>query len=679
MKINKLIIITIILTTILTTSILAQEVNTGIKEELENLYQYESLEATVTVDGQFTIEGSDKSASADELTTTISIFPYQNFYQTLLDISTTSQATNENINEDNHEITLEYENPEITSHEFSINSKIKTSSANHKLTKKVDFPIKLTEEEINNNNLNEYLKVTETIDWETKAIQAKAAELSQNKDDLFEVTFALAYWVEENIEYDLSTLNSESSLKASTVLQNKNGVCDEMTSLFLAMSRSLGIPAKFVSGLTYSNSELFDEPWQAHGWAEVYFPDHGWVTFDPTFGQYGYVDATHIPMKESSDPKEYSSQFSWLGSDIELTNSQIEFNPEITSRGDIRESPYNLNIEILSNTVQFGSYNLITAYLDSKDNSYTTSTLELFVPQEIEVISKTKQSTIIPTQNTKAIYWLIKVDPNLKEGYSYTFPYVIRTDLGETIENKFTSNEVDQSFTKEELEQIIPTEKSLSALEKISVNCDYETTIQLGTENPITCQIKNIHSNPINNLQVCHQNNCQTQNLDIAQTITFDSTITESTSGFKSQSISVTNNDLEYTLILPLQVQDTPNLNIEIDAPTTVNLNEDYTIKLKLTQDSFTQVDLLNISLEVAPSTFNWEVENFQGEETITLETNSKNLKKNNEIIVTYNWKDQNGNFHEKTTKTELNITPNTTKDKFMLLINRLNIFFASI
>ena len=155
---------------------------------------------------------------------------------------------------------------------FGYNAEILTKNIRQKVRIKIPFPLT----EVSGNE--EYLKATKTIDSDNPEIVAKATELAEGEDDLFKVVFKLASWVEESVNYDLNTLTAKASQKASWVLENKQGVCDEMTSLFIAMARSLGIPARFVKGISYSTSELFSNPWQPHGWGEVYFPTIGWVS-----------------------------------------------------------------------------------------------------------------------------------------------------------------------------------------------------------------------------------------------------------------------------------------------------------------------------------------------------------------------------------------------------------------
>jgi hypothetical protein len=59
------------------------------------------------------------------------------------------------------------------------------------------------------------------------------------------------------------------------------------------MARAVGIPAKLVAGVVYS-----DGVFAYHIWVEVWTGD-GWYALDPTVGA-GSVDATHIKLAESA-------------------------------------------------------------------------------------------------------------------------------------------------------------------------------------------------------------------------------------------------------------------------------------------------------------------------------------------------------------------------------------------
>ncbi len=67
---------------------------------------------------------------------------------------------------------------------------------------------------------------------------------------------------------------------AATAFAQKSGVCQDFTHIFCAAARSIGVPARYVSG-HYVRPET--QP-AGHAWAEALVPDLGWVGFDPTNG-----------------------------------------------------------------------------------------------------------------------------------------------------------------------------------------------------------------------------------------------------------------------------------------------------------------------------------------------------------------------------------------------------------
>jgi len=70
----------------------------------------------------------------------------------------------------------------------------------------------------------------------------------------------------------------------------KRGYCDYYATAMVVLARASGLPARFVSGYssgTYDppNAEYIVRELNAHSWAEIYFPDIGWVEFEPTAAQ----------------------------------------------------------------------------------------------------------------------------------------------------------------------------------------------------------------------------------------------------------------------------------------------------------------------------------------------------------------------------------------------------------
>jgi len=63
-------------------------------------------------------------------------------------------------------------------------------------------------------------------------------------------------------------------------LARGDGVCRDLTVLFMAVCRQVGLAARFVSG--YQQGVGTAELRYLHAWPEVYLPGRGWVGYDPT-------------------------------------------------------------------------------------------------------------------------------------------------------------------------------------------------------------------------------------------------------------------------------------------------------------------------------------------------------------------------------------------------------------
>jgi transglutaminase-like putative cysteine protease len=85
------------------------------------------------------------------------------------------------------------------------------------------------------------------------------------------------------------TISLPSALEA---LKTRVGDCNEHTALYVAMARSIGLPARILTGLVQLRGAFY-----YHAWAEVFVEGAGgrgrWLAVDPTLNQYP-ADATHV-------------------------------------------------------------------------------------------------------------------------------------------------------------------------------------------------------------------------------------------------------------------------------------------------------------------------------------------------------------------------------------------------
>jgi transglutaminase-like putative cysteine protease len=63
----------------------------------------------------------------------------------------------------------------------------------------------------------------------------------------------------------------------------KRGVCQDLTHIFIAAARSIGIPARYIGGHLHRADGVTEQN-AGHAWAEAHVPDLGWVAFDAANG-----------------------------------------------------------------------------------------------------------------------------------------------------------------------------------------------------------------------------------------------------------------------------------------------------------------------------------------------------------------------------------------------------------
>ena len=83
-----------------------------------------------------------------------------------------------------------------------------------------------------------------------------------------------------------------------------HGACRDVTVLFLAACRSLGVPARFVSGYQ-AHAGTPDGRRHLHAWPEAFVPGCGWRPYDPTHGlevSEGHVALCAAPTQTATMP-----------------------------------------------------------------------------------------------------------------------------------------------------------------------------------------------------------------------------------------------------------------------------------------------------------------------------------------------------------------------------------------
>lgn len=101
--------------------------------------------------------------------------------------------------------------------------------------------------------------------------------------------------------------------------------CRDLTWLFIAACRQVGIPARFVSG--YHTRQLGRHPGALHAWPELLIPAHGWIGYD--LDRDDWSDDSFLSVAAAPDPASVTpieGEYSFVGS---LLNSSLQVDVQI--------------------------------------------------------------------------------------------------------------------------------------------------------------------------------------------------------------------------------------------------------------------------------------------------------------------------------------------------------------
>lgn len=144
------------------------------------------------------------------------------------------------------------------------------------------------------NSFASFKEATDYIEVNDEELISKVKEEFQSDSELESIR-QIVEWVNNNIEYDFENYYN-GIYSAKETYDSRAGVCDEFANLTAAFTRIKGIPTKYVSGLSFDGQRF-----GLHGWLEVYLPNTGWIGVDSTYGEAGYLDATHITFVKTDD------------------------------------------------------------------------------------------------------------------------------------------------------------------------------------------------------------------------------------------------------------------------------------------------------------------------------------------------------------------------------------------
>lgn len=616
-------------------------VQTAIAAE-ENYNRYSSLEMNVKVSSTLNVEKKSPSGSVELLTADLELFPRTTSEQEVTRQDVNAEPT-ASVKKGDKTIEINWYEPNTDKITYTVDSDVTTYNRIRKIIGKVDFPIENIEPD-----LKSYTQSTEYIDINMQ-IREQAANIAEGETDLYVVTSKVGEWVRKNIKYDLNSLTANVVQKSSWVITNKEGVCDELTNLFISMMRSLGVPARFVSGVVYSNVGY---DFENHGWAEVYMPDYGWVPFDITFGQYGWVDPSHVKMQESVDSGEAAVTYDSRTRSAELKSISPEVSTKIIRKDGQVTNLIKLEANPLEQEVGFGSFMILEVNAENTQNYYMP--LNIVIKKAPQLVEKDSTiHTALKPKEKKKFYWIMKIPDNLNTDFIYESDIEVEGDFAEnaTSEIKYGQGfkKYTQEWAQETLDKLIERENKI-LFTNIQLDCITDKEHYTSSENAkITCDLRNIGNKNLNNVSVCLIDKCKEIALSIAEqkNVQFEVELK------KSENITISAETEKYIKeqTIKLDVEEIPDVKITGYEPEILGYAESATLKLKI----FTRTKAKNIKL-IIRNVGEVTIPELEGGYTVEVPVKGKQFRRGlTEIKI--NYKDEKGNEYMNEEKIGITIT----------------------
>lgn len=141
-----------------------------------------------------------------------------------------------------------------------------------------DYPAAITEA---------YLQVPDRLDHR---IPDLARKITVSATSNYARARTIETYLKQNLGYTLELPGTQADPLANFLFVRKKGHCEYFASSMAIMLRTLGIPSRVVNGFRGGKYNDLNQTYiirarDAHSWVEVYFPEYGWIAFDPTPGQ----------------------------------------------------------------------------------------------------------------------------------------------------------------------------------------------------------------------------------------------------------------------------------------------------------------------------------------------------------------------------------------------------------
>lgn len=517
-------------------------------------------------------------------------------------------------------------------------------------------------------NVKPYLEYTALANYD-KNICAKASEIASGSGNYLEAFLKVAEYVYNAMDYDEAFGNK--NYTATTIYSLKKGVCGDYSTLYISMLRCLGIPARFAAGYVYSNLYL---GYGAHAWTEVYVPSYGWISVDPTIGEFGWLSPSHAKFEtidDASKSKSFAVNYFGYNVDVETstqtaleTTGTVEAEKEIDAVLNLSSEKIPVNSYVLA-SIEFPKQNL---YIPLSVYLIKTKTMNLSYGNPVSYI------LLSPLKNEKKYFILKSPDSKLSplqyEVHSINFdaPLISAGNLSVGVYPTGTSSSFD------ELKQSILLETTTLPSVKLNykqINATYDSSLNLNFS------IKNNGNTGLSNIEVILKVN-GIEN----KTLIDELLISEELNSFLSLPLNLENNAVLFQVNYEnntvedewiLVKAEKPNIEIKDLTPEKINQNENFTGVIVFSNPEKVEFKKIELTVSTSLSTASASIKDVNNSYNFTVLLKPENFEPGiNDVSFYIVAEDNYGLQTEFLIKKQVNVSPSDIISFFKMILNRI-------
>jgi transglutaminase-like putative cysteine protease len=176
-----------------------------------------------------------------------------------------------------------------------------TFKVNRKEVVKKDFTKK--ELAFSSEEFRKYLRAT-SLAPTTGKVKELAEQITTGKKTNLAKARAIYDWIVNNM-YRNPNVKGCGFGDVENLIVEMGGKCGDIHAVFVALSRSAGVPAREIYGIRIPKTKEGDMTKAQHCWAEFYMPGYGWIPVDPSDVRKTMLEKAIADPKDVKDIVEY--------------------------------------------------------------------------------------------------------------------------------------------------------------------------------------------------------------------------------------------------------------------------------------------------------------------------------------------------------------------------------------